>query len=702
MDNSDRILIVEDDSNSAAILKILLQKAGYDILPIAADGETAYSLVEEHKPMLILMDISLAGALDGIDTIKKIHAKFDIPVVYLTGHTSETIIKRAKTTSPFGFILKPYTANMVLITVEMAFNKARLEKDSKETKLRLATTLGNLPNPIFSLNKSGNVTYVNTAGIQFLDLPIGKILNQNIDGVLPLWEPDRPNQQLTSVFDLLPQDNTTSAPKHVVFRKNGSEHHLYISFSAVKNIYHDTQSYVVSLEDFSERFYADRNNQRLATALKNAHEGVLIVDRNDDDFTILYANQGFFRLLKTSEEATMGHPLSELFCENFNPDILKALQDQQAFCADTPMRCADGESITAQWTLSKISNEPSNSELVITIRDVTVLRKMEESLRQTQKIEAIGRLASGIAHDFNNLLSIINGCSDLALNAKSLDAKTLSYINSIKNAGEKGAGLVRQLMDFSRQTPSSSVTSGENSTAETIDKTLQMLTHYLGDKVSLETRIAPMLWAMDIPANALDQILVNLSVNARDAMPNGGKLQISCENFEGQPEGLPRGEYVKIVVKDSGIGIAPEIQEKIFEPFFTTKPIGKGTGLGLSSVYGLVQHHSGHIQLESAPNRGSSFILYFPTQRENTAPNPIKQADNKRCFMELSPEIEKLIRPLFISSGWDICEDLGENCAQVSHSSDADIYIPKTFTPNTSIQHPYALYQIWDAIQQKS
>ena len=107
MNNNDRILIVEDDNNSATILRILLQKAGYDILPIAADGETACVLVEEHKPMLILMDISLAGALDGIDTIKKIHEKFDIPVVYLTGHTSETIIKRAKTTSPFGFILKP-------------------------------------------------------------------------------------------------------------------------------------------------------------------------------------------------------------------------------------------------------------------------------------------------------------------------------------------------------------------------------------------------------------------------------------------------------------------------------------------------------------------------------------------------------------------------------------------------------------------
>ncbi len=699
MDNNDRILIVEDDSNSAAILKILLQKAGYAILPIAADGETACGLVEEHKPMLILMDITLAGALDGIDTIKKIHEKFDIPVVYLTGHTSETIIKRAKATSPFGFILKPYTANMVLITVEMAFHKAKLEKDSKETKLRLAATLGNLPNPIFSLNKSGNITYVNTAGIQFLQLPIGRILTKHIDNILPLWDPYIDNKRLDSVFTLLTK--TTSGPNHVVFHKNEENRHLYVSFSEVKNIFNDTQSYVVSLEDFSERFYADRNNQRLATALKNAHEGVLIVNQCDTDFTILYANQGFFKLLKTSEEATIGHPLSELFCENFNPDILKALRAQEAFCADTPMVRIDGESITTQWTLSKLSNEPSNSELVITIRDVTVLRKMEESLRQTQKIEAIGRLASGIAHDFNNLLSIINGCSDLALNAKSLDSKTASYIHSIKNAGEKGASLVRQLMDFSRQTPTSPVAVEENSTSETIDKTLQMLTHYLGDKVVLETHIAPLLWTMGIPANALDQILVNLSVNARDAMPNGGKLLIECENFEGQPEGLPKGKFVKITVKDSGVGIAPEIQGKIFEPFFTTKPIGKGTGLGLPSVYGLVQRYNGNILLQSVPHKGTSFTLYFPVQAEKFVSNTPKTNNIKCCFLDLSPEIEKLVRPLFILSGWHICENLEGNCLQVSHEPNADICIPKTYTPTASIQHPCALCQIWDAIQLK-
>ncbi len=699
MDTNDRILIVEDDNNSAAILRILLNKAGYDVLPIAADGETAYHLVEEHKPMLILMDISLAGALDGIDTIKKIHEKFDIPVVYLTGHTSESIIKRAKATSPFGFILKPYSANTVLITIEMAFHKAKLEKDSKEIKLRLATTLGNLPNPIFSLDKSGNVTYVNTAGIQFLQLSIGEILTKNIDNILPLlkFSPDR--EPITSIFTLLPEESPYTKSTHVIFHKNGMDRHLYISFSEVKNIFNDTQSYVISLEDFSERFNADRNNQRLATALKNAHEGVLIVKKYDTDFQILYANQGFFKLLKIVGTAMLGHRLSELFCENFNLNILKALQEQKIFCADTPMFRRDGETIITQWKLSPLSDDPYNTEMVIIIRDVTVFRKMEESLRQTQKIEAIGRLSSGIAHDFNNLLSIINGCSELALNDKSLNDKTLSYINSIKNAGEKGACLVRQLMDFSRQAPLSSIKNVEKSTAETITKTLQMLTHYLGNKVVLETYVAPRLWPMDIAANDLDQILVNLSVNARDAMPDGGKLTINCENFEGQPEDLPYGSFVKITVKDSGIGIAPEIQEKIFEPFFTTKSIGKGTGLGLSSVYGFVQRYGGRIHLESFPYKGTSFTLYFPVSPENHPQIPTKHTHFRRCHINLLPEIEKLVTPLFINSGWHVCEKSEQDCIQVSHETNADIYIPKVFDKNTTINHPYALCQIWDAIQ---
>ena len=185
-------------------------------------------------------------------------------------------------------------------------------------------------------------------------------------------------------------------------------------------------------------------------------------------------------------------------------------------------------------------------------------------------------------------------------------------------------------------------------------------------------------------------------------MPNGGKLSIDCENFEGQPEGLPFGKFVKIVVKDSGVGIAPEIQGKIFEPFFTTKPIGKGTGLGLPSVYGLVQRYNGNILLQSAPHKGTLFTLYFPVLPETSTQNRLSPNTAKCCYLDLSPEIEKLIRPLWVLAGWRICETPNDACVKVSHEATADICVPKTFMSNAHIQHPYALYQVWDAICSKS
>ena len=166
------ILIVEDDSNSAFVLKSILQKAGYAILPIASNGEMAIQCVEEKHPALILMDISLSGQMDGIETVQKIHKRYDIPIIYLTGHTSEAIIKRAKATTPYGFILKPYTTQMVLVTTEMAFHKALVEKESKEAKLRLSVTLGNLTSPVFSVLPNKLINYVNNAGLKFLNLPI--------------------------------------------------------------------------------------------------------------------------------------------------------------------------------------------------------------------------------------------------------------------------------------------------------------------------------------------------------------------------------------------------------------------------------------------------------------------------------------------------------------------------------------------------
>ena len=187
------ILIVEDDPNSAFVLEKILKQAGYSILQIATSGRMAIDLVEKHHPTLILMDVTLPDNTDGIKVTTIIHKKYDIPVIYLTGHSSEEIIQRAKATTPFGFLLKPYSAKMVLVSVEMALYKAAIEREAKEAKLRLAVTLGNLPNPVFALGAEGKVNYANTAALQLLGVPVLDVLNHSFDQLLTLKEPYKNN-----------------------------------------------------------------------------------------------------------------------------------------------------------------------------------------------------------------------------------------------------------------------------------------------------------------------------------------------------------------------------------------------------------------------------------------------------------------------------------------------------------------------------
>ena len=260
MKNALSILIVEDDSNSAFVLKTILQKAGYEVLPIASDGKSALELTKKYHPALVLMDITLPGELDGIDTVLTMHHQYDVPVVYLTGHTSEQIIKRAKATIPYGFILKPYTAKMVLVTTEMAFHKAAVERESKETKLRLAVTLGSLLSPIFSATPQGIINYVNQAGQNFLGIPMGQILNRSLDEVLPLYLPENQQDQKKSSFlDFLLEAKPNILDRHAIFlNKKGENRHVYVQVTSLKNLYGDVQGYVVALNDFSEQFYFEQ------------------------------------------------------------------------------------------------------------------------------------------------------------------------------------------------------------------------------------------------------------------------------------------------------------------------------------------------------------------------------------------------------------------------------------------------------------
>jgi two-component system cell cycle sensor histidine kinase/response regulator CckA len=247
------------------------------------------------------------------------------------------------------------------------------------------------------------------------------------------------------------------------------------------------------------------------------------------------------------------------------------------------------------------------------------LRRSEDQLRQAQKMEAIGRLAGGIAHDFNNLLTAIIGYSELLLTELEQDNPHRRDIQEIKVAGDRAAALTRQLLLFSRQQVLEPRVLDLNSVISEMD---QLFRRLIGEDIELTIACESWLDPVKADPGQLGQVVMNLVVNARDAMPGGGRLTIETahaeldEEFRRTHQGAPVGAFVVLAVSDSGCGMDAETQARLFEPFFTTKPTGQGTGLGLSTVYGIVQQSNGYISVYSEPGRGSTFRIYLPRVQE--------------------------------------------------------------------------------------
>jgi signal transduction histidine kinase len=242
-------------------------------------------------------------------------------------------------------------------------------------------------------------------------------------------------------------------------------------------------------------------------------------------------------------------------------------------------------------------------------------KQLQRQFQQAQKMEAIGRLAGGVAHDFNNLLTVITGCSSILLEQVRSDDPMRVLIDEISKAGERAATLTRQLLAFSRQQMLKPQRVDLN---ESLKAIASMLKRLMGADIELAVECAPHLWPVHVDRGQIDQVVMNLAVNARDAMPDGGTLTIVTSNFvlhPGTPVPHPvfvPGEYVHLTIRDTGHGMDETVRSRIFEPFFTTKEEGKGTGLGLATVYGIIKQSQGFIFVESAPGKGTTFDVYFP------------------------------------------------------------------------------------------
>lgn len=379
----------------------------------------------------------------------------------------------------------------------------------------------------------------------------------------------------------------------------------------------------------SDRVEFDHAVSLLSATLQSTAEGILVIDRAG---AVVQMNRKFVELWDVADADLSAHDR-----ESALQFVLEPLADPERFLHT--MRELNGrpdahsfnELTFKDGRIFEQSSQPQRIGgdivgRVRSFRDVTERRQLEAQLRQSQKMEAIGALAGGVAHDFNNLLTVIRGNADLLREAFDTTHEQSRDVQEITVAADRAATLVQQLLTFSRKQNIQPVQLDLN---DVVTSLAPMLERLIGEHIGVEIATAPGLHIVTADAGQMEQALVNLVVNARDAMPKGGRISIATQSVvldENRTFGITGGNakraFVLLSVSDTGHGIAVEHRTRIFEPFFTTKSVGKGTGLGLSTVFGIVQQCGGHILLESEIGQGSTFKLYLPRAAHDTPTPP--------------------------------------------------------------------------------
>ncbi len=359
-------------------------------------------------------------------------------------------------------------------------------------------------------------------------------------------------------------------------------------------------------------------------------------------------------------------------------------------------RCKDGRLIDVEVVAHNLEFGGRPGRLVVA-HDVTDRKRLEAQLAQAQKLEAVGQLAGGVAHDFNNLLSVISGYSDLLLRNLEAEDPATARVQQIRRAAERGAALTRQLLAFGRKQVLEPRVLDLNAALRDVETMLRRL---LGEDLEVVVSLAPDLGRVRADPGQMEQVLVNLAVNARDAMPRGGSLILETANadldaaYAATHPGAVPGPYVRLAVSDTGHGMDAATLARIFEPFFTTKPHGKGTGLGLATVYGIVKQSDGHIDVYSEPGRGTTFKIYLPRVDDAGVPEPEKKSvepvasgSETILLVEDDEGVRALMRELLADAGYRVLEasdpEQGLRAAR-SHANPIDLLLTDVILPQMS------------------
>jgi PAS domain S-box-containing protein len=455
-----------------------------------------------------------------------------------------------------------------------------------------------------------NDAFLNLTGYTRDDLTAGRI---NWAAMTPPEYADRDRRALRE----LATTGVSATYEKEWIRKDGTRVPILLGAAVFEDNREEGVCFVL---DLTERKRTESVLHLRDRAIQAVSQAILITDCSLPDNPIVYVSPSFTKITGYSAEEIIGQNCRLLQGKNTDPlavtQLREAIQQERGCTVELLNYQKDGTMFWNNLTISPV-REPGGklTHFVGVQTDVTSRRQLEDQLHQSQKMEAIGQLAGGIAHDFNNLLTVINGYADVLIGSLATNDPSQRFLGLIKEAGEQSSALTSQLLAFSKNQFLSPEVININKVIQKVEK---MLRRIIGEDVLLSAVLSDTLGSVMADPTQIEQILLNLAVNARDAMPRGGKLTIETQHIELDESyarthpGVQPGSYVMLAVTDSGEGMSEDIRQHIFEPFFTTKDVGKGTGLGLSVVHGIVKQSEGSIEVYSEVGQGTCFKIYLP------------------------------------------------------------------------------------------
>ena len=518
---------------------------------------------------------------------------------------------------------------------------------------------------VFVKDLEGRYLMINTAGARFLGRTVKEVLGK-VDAELfapeigrAIMERDREVMQATETQ---------------TYEEVGTAADVTRLFLSTKGPFRDPNGKVIGLlgicRDITDRRLAEEEIRQSQQKLRIHFEHTpLAVIEWDLDFRVAAWNPSAERIFGYSRQEALGQHASFIVPPQYRENVQqvwKSLIGQTGGTRNTNDNITrNGRTISCEWYNTALVDDTGRVLAVASlVQDVTERVALEERLRQSQKMEAVGRLAGGVAHDFNNLLTVILGYSQILADGIPEGSRLADSVGQIKSAADRAAGITRQLLAFSRKQVLSPRIINLNDIVLNLDSLLRRL---IGEDIEILTVPAEDVGSVKADPGQIEQVIMNLALNSRDAMPHGGKLTLETlnvaldETYAKDHQPVEPGRYVMLAVSDTGQGMTSETQARIFEPFYTTKEVGKGTGLGLSMVYGIIKQSGGYIWVYSEPGRGSTFKIYLPRVDEpaevsglESSPAGVQRGNETILLVEDDPQLRQLTSSVLAHCGYSV------------------------------------------------